>query len=57
MGGTFPNDDQCDAMQVWGQHSMNLGKNNPKNAKWADFNPSLKTYNVPSEIIAVAGGG
>ncbi|KAI9698644.1 MAG: hypothetical protein M1836_003753 [Candelina mexicana] len=57
MGGTFPLTDQCDAQAVYGQHNLNLGKDNSENAKWALFNPNMTKYKVPSEIIAVVGGG
>lgn len=56
IGGTFPGSDMCDAPDVVGTHNLNLGKNNPKQAKWELFDPHLTTYNVPSEIIAVVGG-
>ena len=56
IGGTFPATDACDAPDVWGTHNLDLGKNNPKQAKWNLFNPNLTTYNVPSEIVSVVGG-
>ncbi|KAH0556047.1 hypothetical protein GP486_006013 [Trichoglossum hirsutum] len=56
IGGTFPATDACDSPGVWGTHNLNLGKNNPDNAKWSMFYPDLKQYNVPSEIVAVVGG-
>jgi hypothetical protein len=56
IGGTFPATDACDAPDVWGTHNLNLGKNNPENAKWSKFYPDLKEYKVPSEIVAVVGG-
>jgi hypothetical protein len=57
IGGTFPATDACDAPDVWGTHNLDLGQNNPEHAKWNLFNPSLTSYNVPSEIISVVGGG
>jgi hypothetical protein len=39
-----------------GQHNTFLGKQNPKNAMWAQFNKNLTTYEVPSELTAVIGG-
>lgn len=56
IGGDFPLTDACDAPDVVGTHNLDLGKNNPKQAKWELFNPDLRTYNVPSEIVAVVGG-
>ena len=56
IGGTFPATDDCDAPDVWGTHNLDLGKDNPKQAKWNLFNPSLNGYKVPSEIISVVGG-
>ncbi|ERF76451.1 hypothetical protein EPUS_07331 [Endocarpon pusillum Z07020] len=56
IGGTFPATDACDAPDVVGTHNLDLGKNNPDQAKWNLFNPNLTTYNVPSEIISVVGG-
>jgi hypothetical protein len=56
MGGTFPNSTQCDVAANFGFHNMDMGKQNPDNAKWASFNNTKKTYKVPSEILAVVGG-
>jgi hypothetical protein len=57
MGGTFPNSTNCDAATVFGFHNMDLGKNNRDAAEWFQFSPKKNTYQVPSEIIAVVGGG
>jgi hypothetical protein len=57
MGGTFPNSTSCDVPSVFAFHNMDLGKDNPEGAKWALFSPNKTKYNVPSEIIAVVGGG
>jgi hypothetical protein len=57
MGGTFPNlTGECDVPTIYGQHGLDLGKNNAEGAKWAKFNPNLTTYNVPTEIAQVIGG-
>ena len=42
---------------VWGTHNLDLGKQNPNHTMWSTFNPNLKGYVVPSEIIDVVGGG
>ena len=41
---------------MYGQHNLDLGKANPSQAKWATFNPSLTTYQVPAEITSAIGG-
>ncbi|KAF2673245.1 hypothetical protein BT63DRAFT_151080 [Microthyrium microscopicum] len=56
MGGTFPNASTCDAPGVYGFHNMDLGKQNPDNAKWYQFQNNKTSYQVPSEIVAVVGG-
>ncbi|KAF2281401.1 uncharacterized protein EI97DRAFT_472800 [Westerdykella ornata] len=58
MGGHFPNmTNDCDMPMVYGQHGLDLGKNNPLGAKWASYNPNLTTYQVPTEIARTIGGG
>jgi hypothetical protein len=57
MGGTFPNSTACDVPSVFAFHNMDLGKDNVDGAQWALFSPNKTTYKVPSEIIAVVGGG
>ena len=57
MGGNFTNDTICDVPSIQGQHNLNLGKDDPTNAKWVSFQNNITGYNVPSEIIAVVGGG
>lgn len=57
MGGSFPNKTDCDAKDVWGQHNLNLGKDNVDKAPWYQFLPNLTSYRVPSEVTAAIGGG
>ncbi|KAK1751333.1 hypothetical protein QBC47DRAFT_329977 [Echria macrotheca] len=58
IGGTYSNDTtyMCDADVVWGEHSMDLGKQNPQDAIWALFKPNLTTYVVPTDILTAIGG-
>jgi len=58
VGGTYSNDTtfMCDADPVWGQHNMDLGKQNPENAMWALYKPTLTTYAVPTDILTAVGG-
>ncbi|KAK3374540.1 hypothetical protein B0H63DRAFT_548764 [Podospora didyma] len=58
IGGTYSNDTtyMCDADVVYGQHNMNLGEENPNNAIWAEYQPTLTTYAVPTDILTVVGG-
>ncbi|KAF2651405.1 hypothetical protein K491DRAFT_665552 [Lophiostoma macrostomum CBS 122681] len=56
MGGQFTQKTACDAPAMYGQHGLDLGKSNPSQAKWATFNPSLTTYQVPAEITSTIGG-
>ncbi|KAF2749188.1 hypothetical protein M011DRAFT_475920 [Sporormia fimetaria CBS 119925] len=59
MGGHFPNttDNFCDVPDIYGQHGLDLGKQNSQGAKWASFNPNLTSYQVPNEITECIGGG
>ncbi|KAK4956141.1 hypothetical protein LTR66_013363 [Elasticomyces elasticus] len=57
MGGTFPNSSQCDVPAVYGMHNLNLGKQDVEGGRWYRFLPNLTSYEVPSEITAVIGGG
>jgi hypothetical protein len=57
IGGTFPFNDGCDAANIWGTHSLDLGKQNPDGAMWYQYRSNLTSYVVPSEIIAKVGGG
>jgi hypothetical protein len=56
IGGQFTQKTECDAPAMYGQHGLDLGKSNPRQAKWATFNASLTTYQVPSEITSAIGG-
>ncbi|KAK5655803.1 hypothetical protein OQA88_5341 [Cercophora sp. LCS_1] len=58
IGGYYGNDTSysCDAELVGGQHNMDLGKQNPEDAIWAQYKPTLTTYVVPTEIITAVGG-
>ena len=56
IGGTFPLTDACDSPEVWGTHSLDLGKQNPGNAMWYDYRPNITSYVVPEEIISKVGG-
>lgn len=57
MGGHFTNSSDCDVPVIQGQHGLDLGKANAQGVKWARYNASLTTYNVPTEIISSIGGG
>jgi hypothetical protein len=56
IGGTFPQSDQCDAPNVWGTHSLDLGKQNPGGNKWYPYRNNLTSYVVPDEITSIVGG-
>ncbi|KAB8201654.1 hypothetical protein BDV34DRAFT_202273 [Aspergillus parasiticus] len=56
MGGTKPNDTDCDIPAIYGMHNVYLGKQNPQDAIWALFRPNLTSYEVPTEIISAVGG-
>lgn len=46
-----------DVPRIYGQHGLDLGKNNAEGAAWAAYRPNLTTYQVPSEITKTIGGG
>ncbi|KAF1347039.1 hypothetical protein BDV97DRAFT_371569 [Delphinella strobiligena] len=58
MGGTFPNSSniQCDAKQIYGQHNLNLGQQDPQDAEWFVFLPNVTSYQVPATINSVISG-
>ncbi|KAK3986988.1 hypothetical protein QBC44DRAFT_296029 [Cladorrhinum sp. PSN332] len=58
VGGTYSNDTtfMCDVEAVGGQHNMNFGEENPANAIWAEYQPTLTTYAVPTFILTAVGG-
>ncbi|KAK0704486.1 hypothetical protein B0H67DRAFT_350674 [Lasiosphaeris hirsuta] len=58
VGGSYSNDTtfSCDADVVWGEHNMDLGEQNPEDAIWAKYKPSLTTYIVPTDILTAIGG-
>jgi len=57
MGGHFTTETECDVSHYYGMHGLSLGKENPRNAQWATFNPNVTTYKVPDEIVKTIGGG
>ncbi|KAF2652473.1 hypothetical protein K491DRAFT_47074 [Lophiostoma macrostomum CBS 122681] len=57
IGGWFPETDQCDANNAWGQHNMNLGYNGPAKGLWDKYDLSISAYYVPTPIISAVGGG
>jgi hypothetical protein len=50
MGGHFTNSTDCDVPSAYGQHGLDLGRSNKEGLKWAAFNASMTTYNVPPEV-------
>ncbi|KAK4187144.1 hypothetical protein QBC35DRAFT_385482 [Podospora australis] len=58
VGGTYSNDttNMCDVETIGGQHNMNLGEENPANALWAEYQPKLTTYAVPTFVMSAVGG-
>ncbi|KAK4163993.1 hypothetical protein QBC43DRAFT_300683 [Cladorrhinum sp. PSN259] len=58
IGGTYSNDTtfMCDVEVIGGQHNMNFGEENPANAIWAEYQPTLTTYAVPTFILSAVGG-
>ncbi|KAK4224471.1 hypothetical protein QBC38DRAFT_16208 [Podospora fimiseda] len=58
IGGTYSNDTtfMCDVEAVGGQHNMNLGQQNSATAIWAEYEPTLTTYAVPTFILSAVGG-
>ncbi|TKA83459.1 hypothetical protein B0A55_00572 [Friedmanniomyces simplex] len=59
MGGYFPNSSNigCDAKNIWGEHNLNLGAENEQQAEWYQYLPNVTSYQVPSTIVGVIGGG
>ncbi|KAK5131537.1 hypothetical protein LTR08_000864 [Meristemomyces frigidus] len=59
MGGYFPNSSNinCDAKSIWGQHNLNLGANDVAADEWYQFLPNVTSYEVPTTIVDVIGGG
>ncbi|KAM5523955.1 cell wall anchored protein [Fusarium oxysporum f. sp. phaseoli] len=53
IGGTYSNatEDTCDVPTIQGVHNMNLGKQNQENVIWAEYDPDLTTYVVPTDIL------
>lgn len=58
IGGTYSNDTtyMCDVEVVGGQHNMNFGEDNKATAIWAEYQPALTTYVVPTFITSAVGG-
>ena len=58
IGGTYSNDTtyMCDVEVVGGQHNMNFGEDNKATAIWAEYQPTLTTYIVPTFITSAVGG-
>lgn len=46
-----------DMPDSYGQHGLDLGKANKQGSKWAVYNKTLTTYQVPPEIAKTIGGG
>ena len=59
MGGYFPNssDITCDSPDIWGQHNLNLGANDPATTEWYQYIPTVTSYQVPGTVTDVIGGG
>ncbi|KAK5122577.1 hypothetical protein LTR85_003840 [Meristemomyces frigidus] len=59
MGGYFPNSSNidCDAKSIWGQHNLNLGAEDVDAVEWYQFLPNVTSYEVPTTIVDVIGGG
>ncbi|EXL65233.1 hypothetical protein FOPG_18533 [Fusarium oxysporum f. sp. conglutinans race 2 54008] len=51
IGGSYSNTSECDVPSVQGTHNMNLGKQNRGNDIWAEYQPELTTYIVPTDIL------
>ncbi|TXC02341.1 hypothetical protein FocTR4_00014710 [Fusarium oxysporum f. sp. cubense] len=53
IGGTYLNatEDICDVPIIQGVHNIDLGKQNQDNVIWAEYNPDLTTYVVPTDIL------
>lgn len=58
IGGTYSNAsiDVCDVPTIQGTHNMNLGEQNQDKAIWAQYQPNLTTYIVPTDILTAVGG-
>ncbi|KAM0342387.1 hypothetical protein ACHAPU_009574 [Fusarium lateritium] len=58
IGGTYLNatEDTCDVPTIQGAHNMNLGQQNADKAVWAQYQPNLTTYVVPTDIVTAVGG-
>jgi hypothetical protein len=56
VGGTFPNSTSCDVSVVYGQHSADLGQNNPDDASFNVFRQNDPPYLIPSSITQLIGG-
>ena len=56
MGGNFTNSTDCDVPLIQGQHNLNLGQDDPTEAKWAAYSPNVTHYVVPPAILEVVGG-
>jgi hypothetical protein len=56
MGGNSTINTDCDVAEIQGQHNLNLGKDNWKNAKWFQYLPNVTEYFVPTEVLQVTGG-
>lgn len=55
-GGYFTNSTDCDIPSIYGQHELDLSRENKDGLKWVAFNASLTTYNAAPGIIEVIGG-
>jgi hypothetical protein len=55
IGGTFPDDQNCDSPNVMGTHNIDLGSGN-SSKKWAVFDPASPPYLIPPELVMRIGG-
>lgn len=55
-GGHFTNSTNRDVPSIYERYGLDLGRAIKDGAKWAAFNASLTTYNVPPDITDVVGG-
>ncbi|TVY65699.1 Kelch repeat-containing protein, partial [Lachnellula suecica] len=54
IGGTFPMTDECDSVNTWGVHNLDMGK--VSGHQWNIYQTNITTYVVPPDVISVVGG-